>query len=185
MAHVKVLAFAGSLRAGSYNRALIELSRRLAPDGMEIQHWDLKDIPVYNMDLETSFPASVTALKQAIRAADGVLMAVPEHNYSFSGVLKNAIDWVSRPYGDSALDGKPVILQSAAMSFGGGMRAQYHLRQVLGYFSMQQMYFPEVFVGAAHKKFDEKLELHDEVAVEAIRTQLAAFKSFIEKVNGA
>ncbi len=181
MSTLKVVGIAGSLRAGSVNKALIEISKKLAPEGMEIEHLDLVDIPLYNMDLEGAIPPAVQAFKDKIKAADGVLFAVPEHNYSYSGVLKNAIDWASRPYGTSAWDGKPVILQSAAMSFGGGMRAQYHLRQVLGYFSMKQMFFPEVFVGSSHTKFNDKLELNDELALKAIRAQLEAFKAFILK----
>lgn len=175
-----VIAFAGSLRQGSYNRSLIEISIELAPPGMSIDHVLLDGIPPYNMDIEANEPQSVANLKGRIRVADGVLIAVPEHNYSYSGVLKNALDWVSRPPADNPLTGKPVILQSAAAGFAGGVRGQLHLRQILGYFEMRQMYFPEVFVGAAHTKFSEKGHLQDERAVEQIRKQLAAFQAFIQ-----
>jgi chromate reductase len=174
-----VFAIAGSLRERSYNRALLRASAELAPDGLRLDVFDLAPIPPYNMDLEPSFPEAVVRLKDGIRAADGLLIAVPEHNFSFSGVLKNAIDWASRPPNDSPLDGKPVILQSASTSWTGGVRAQLQLRQVLGYFPMLEMRFPEVFVSSARDKFDDSLNLTDESARERIAKQLAAFKDFI------
>ena len=179
MSEIVIVGIAGSLRKGSLNRMLIENSARLAPAGMRIEAFPLNDVPVYDMDLEGSFPESVTRLKEVVKAAHGVLFAVPEHNYSYSGVLKNAIDWGSRPYGDGCWDRKPVILQSASPGWAGGMRAQYHLRQVLNYFEMRQMYFPEVFVGGAHKKFDKAGALTDEFAADAIRKQLEAFAEFV------
>ena len=180
MSTLKVVAIAGSIRKGSYNRMLIEFSKSLAPEGMEIEHVHLDDIPLYNMDLEKEFPVSVSALKEKIELADGILMAVPEHNYSFSGVLKNTIDWCSRPPGKGSWEDKPVVLQSAAGGWAGGVRAQLHLRQVLSYFPMRQMFFPEVCIGAAHTKFDNDGNLTDQHAVEQIRKQLAQFKTFIE-----
>lgn len=182
MSTIRVAAIAGSLRQRSFHRALIENSKRLAPEGMEIDHILLDDVPLYNTDLEQEFPQVVTALKDRVKQADGVLFAVPEHNYSFSGVLKNAVDWMSRPYGDSAFDGKPVILQSASSGWAGGLRAQAQFRQVLGYFGMRQMFFPEVFVGSASDKFDQDLNLCDEKSTELIRKQLAAFADFIRGV---
>ncbi|MCH8273343.1 MAG: NAD(P)H-dependent oxidoreductase [Armatimonadetes bacterium] len=179
MPKVRVFAFAGSLRKGSLHKKLIEASKGLAPEGMEINAYDLKDIPPYNMDLEDAMPSAVADFKKRIAESDGVLMAVPEHNFSFSGVMKNAIDWASRPYGESAFDGKPVILQSVSPGRMGGSRAQYHLRQVLGALSMIQMQFPEVFIGPAGDVFDESGALTDERASEQIRKQLAAFKEFI------
>ncbi len=183
MSNFHVLAFAGSLRAKSYNRALLEASKRLAPEGMTIEIFDLGDIPIYNMDLEPDFPASVVAFKEAIKAADGLLIATPEHNFSFSGVLKNALDWASRPPSEGVLEGKPVALQSASPGWAGGVRSQLHLRQVLNFFSARQLYFPEVHVGAAHTKFDADLILTDEMATTAITKQLAAFQDLIRRAK--
>lgn len=179
MQPVRVLAFAGSLRERSYNRALLVNAQRLAPEGMEIALHDLRDIPLYNMDAEADFPASVVAFKDAIRAADGLLIATPEHNFSFPGVLKNALDWASRPPSDGVFTEKPVILQSASTGWAGGLRAQLALKQVLAFFPMRPMHFPEVVVGACHTKFDEDLILTDELALGNIRKQLAAFRAFI------
>ncbi len=180
MATIRVIAIAGSLRKDSHNRALLETARTLVPEGMEIEQFFLDDIPPYNMDLEEQMPAAVLKLKEAVFASDGVLLGVPEHNYSYSGVLKNAIDWGSRPYGKSCWDGKPVIMQSAAAGFMGGCRAQLHMRQVFGYLNMKQMYFPEVFVGSSHTKFDANLKVTDALSIENITKQLVAFKAFIE-----
>lgn len=176
-----ILAFAGSLRKESFNRKLLVNSQSLAPEGMEIEIFDLNEIPPYNMDLEPNFPPAVVSLKEKIKAADGVLIATPEHNFSFSGVLKNAIDWASRPLTEAVLDEKPVALQSASTGWQGGVRAQAHLRQVLNYFPMRQMYFPEVFVGQARSKFDENGKLTDELSIANLTKQLAAFKEFIER----
>lgn len=178
MANVVVAAISGSLRAGSINTALIHASQRLAPEGLEIRHVSIADLPVYNMDLEGDFPAAVTEFKNQVKAADGVLFTVPEHNFSFPGVLKNAIDWGSRPYGEGCWDGKPVIMQSASPMWTGGIRGQYQLLQVLGYFEMKHLRFPEIFVGGRDKFKDG--ELVDALSMENITKQLAAFKSFIE-----
>lgn len=179
MGIVRIAAFAGSIRQGSYNKALLRAAQELSPDGMEVEILDIADIPVYNMDLEASFPQAVVNFKKHIAAADGVLIATPEHNHSFSGVLKNAIDWGSRPYGDSCFQGKPVILQSASTGIYGGVRAQAQLRQVLGYLEMKPMQFPEVYITQAKDKFDEDLRLIDEPSRERIANQLSKFKEFI------
>ena len=179
METIRLLAFAGSIRKESYNRKLILASRELAPDEMEIESFELDEIPIYNMDLEPSFPPSVVDFKTKIKAADGILIACPEHNFSFSGVLKNAIDWASRPPTEGVFENQPVIVQSASPSWTGGIRAQYQLRQVLSYFSMRQMYFPEVCVGSCRQKFDAEGRLTDEMAREQITKQLAAFREFI------
>ncbi len=179
MSELAVLAFAGSLRARSFNRALIAASQELAPQGLQVVPFDLSVIPVYNMDLEPDFPAPVVAFKEAIKSADGLLIATPEHNFSFSGVLKNAIDWASRPASDGVFSEKPVILQSASPGWTGGLRSQIQLRSTLNYFPMRQMYFPEVVVGRAHEKFDSDLKLTDPMAIEQITKQLAAFRDFI------
>lgn len=176
---IRIAGFAGSIRSGSYNRALLRASQELAPEGIIIEIVEIADLPVYNMDLELNMPDSAKALKNAVKSADGVLMVTPEHNHSFSGVLKNAIDWGSRPYGDSCFEGKPVILQSASSGVFGGVRAQAHLRQVLSYLEMKPMQFPEVYVTRAKDKFDEELRLTDDLSRQHIGNQLAKFKEFI------
>ncbi len=125
----KILGFAGSLRKGSYNRALLRAAAELLPEDATLETFDLEGIPRFNQDLESDPPARVKDFKAKIRAADAVLIATPEYNYSVPGVLKNAIDWASRPSGDSAWPGKPLAVMSASTGMLGGSRAQYHLRQ--------------------------------------------------------
>lgn len=179
MSKIKVLAFVGSIRSKSIHKKLIEADKRLAPEGMHIEFFDIKDIPVYNMDLESHWPTSVLEFKHSIKDADGLIIGVPEHNYSFSGVLKNAIDWASRPLKESPFHRKPVILQSASSGMMGGSRAQYHLRQVLSYLETLQMQFPETFVPKWSEKINEDGDLIDEPTLNHIRKQLIAFQEFI------
>lgn len=178
---IKLLGIAGSLRKDSIHKKLLETAKTLAPDGMVIETFDLSGVVPYNMDLEPNFPQRVVELKERIREADGVILAVPEHNYSFSGVMKNALDWVSRPLSECPLTNKPVILQSASTGMMGGSRAQYHLRQVLGYLECKQMQFPELFVPRAGDKFGEDGLLNDEASLTQMRKQLKAFMTFIEQ----
>jgi chromate reductase len=180
MSDVHIIGIAGSLSRKSANRALIEAAKEQAPDGMTIEHFLLDFIPLYNHDLDGDMPEPVKELKRKIEDADGTLIATPEYNYSYSGVIKNAIDWASRPYGKNSLARKPVALMSAAMSIGGGMRAQHHLRQVLGSADMRQLYTPEVFVAASHMKI-ENGELKDEETKKFIAQLLVAFKELIER----
>jgi chromate reductase len=129
MASLKVLAISGSLRAGSYNTAALRAAQELAPEGMSIEIAGIGDFPLYNHDIQLAgFPAQVTALAGRMRAADALLIASPEYNYSTSGVLKNAIDWLSR-LPEQPFAGKPIALMGASMSLLGAVRAQYHLRQ--------------------------------------------------------
>jgi chromate reductase len=181
MGNIRIAAISGSLRKGSFNTALLHASQKLAPEGMEIVEVSIADLPVYNMDLESDFPATAQRFKDEVNACDGVLFCTPEHNFGYPGPLKNAIDWGSRPYGQGCWDKKPVILQSASPSWTGGLRAQYQLHQVLMYFDMILLRFPEVMVGGAQHKFNEQLELTDPMAIENITKQLNAFKQFVEQ----
>ncbi|MDQ2801726.1 MAG: NAD(P)H-dependent oxidoreductase, partial [Pseudomonadota bacterium] len=123
---VHILGIAGSLRRGSFNAAALRAAETLAPDGMHFEHADLGSIPLYTEDLkQQGYPPPVEELRRRVAAADGVLIATPEYNYSVPGVLKNAIDWVSRPP-QPPFDGKPVALMSASPSILGAARAQYH-----------------------------------------------------------
>ncbi len=156
-----ILALAGSLREKSYNRSLLKIAEELAPSHCELEIFDLKDIPIYNQDLETSLPPSVSSFKAKIRAVDSILIAVPEYNYSISGVLKNAIDWGSRPSGDNSWDNKPVAIMGASMGSQGTSRAQYHLRQIFVTLNMHPLNRPEVMIASAQDKFDEQGKLTD------------------------
>jgi chromate reductase, NAD(P)H dehydrogenase (quinone) len=184
---VNVIVISGSLRKGSYNAALARTDMKLAPAGMSIKPAPpIGEFPLYNLDVQDSsgIPQAVTTLADAIRAADGLLICTPEYNWSIPGVLKNAIDWLSRVK-DQPFAGKPVAIQSAAGALLGGSRAQYHLRQSLT--SVDAVLFgrPEVIVTFAPQKFDEKtLELKDQAALDLIKQQLSAFETFIRKHVG-
>ena len=138
------------------------------PVGAAIDVFELDGIPPYNQDEERKPPQKVADLKARIRAADAVLLATPEYNYSIPGVLKNAIDWASRPYGDSAWDGKPVALMSASVGVFDGVRAQYHLHQCFVFLNMDAVLQPEVAIGLAPQKFDAQGDLTDGVARQLI-----------------
>jgi chromate reductase, NAD(P)H dehydrogenase (quinone) len=143
---VKVLGFAGSLRRGSYNKALLRAAADLLPEDMNLEIFDIEGITAFNQDTEENMPLKVKEFKAKIREADAILIATPEYNYSVPGVLKNAIDWGSRPYGDNSFDGKPVAIMSASVGIIGGARAQYHLRQMFVFLNMYPINRPEVIV---------------------------------------
>ena len=169
---ISILGFAGSLRRGSYNRALLRAALELVPNGAKLDVFKLDGIPPFNGDLESSPPETVKEFKRRIKAADALLIVTPEYNYSVPGVLKNAIDWASRPYGDNAFEGKPVAMMSASTGMLGGARAQYHLRQSFVFLNMYPVNKPEVFVSFAFQKFDDKGRLLDEKTKELIRELL-------------
>lgn len=161
MEKVSVLGFAGSLRKDSYNKALLRAAVELAPAEVGIETFDLEGIPPFNQDLEKQAPESVRNFKAKIKAADALLIVTPEYNYSIPGVLKNAIDWASRPYGDSAFDGKPVAIMGASIGSIGTARAQYHLRQCFVFLNMYSVNQPEVMVSLAQDRFDAAGKLTD------------------------
>jgi chromate reductase len=169
---LSILGFAGSLRKGSYNRALLRAALELAPEGAKLGTFELDAIPPFNADFESTPPDKVKEFKRKIRAADAILIVTPEYNYSIPGVLKNAIDWASRPYGDNAFEGKPVAMMSASTGMLGGARAQYHLRQSFVFLEMHPVNKPEVFVTFATQKFDDKGRLLDEKTKELVRELL-------------
>lgn len=184
---LKVLSICGSLRKGSYNAAVARALPSLAPPGLQVVPAPtFESFPLYNQDIETAqgIPAAVTALADAIRSADGVIVTSPEYNWSIPGVLKNAIDWLSRVK-NQPFKGKPVAIQSASPGLLGGARMQYHLRQVLASVDAVVFVKPEVLVTFAAQKFDEaSLELKDQMTVDAVKKQLAAFESFVRMVTG-
>jgi chromate reductase len=180
---IAILGIAGSLRRGSYNRAALRAAERLVPEGARLDIFDLAGIPAFNQDEEKDLPARVAELKRKIRAADAILIATPEYNYSIPGVLKNAIDWVSRPYGDNAWDGKPVAVMSASVGSLGGARAQYHLRQVFVYINMHPVNQPEVMIANAAERFDEQGNLKDETARKLIRNLLEKLVEWTQQLK--
>lgn len=180
---VSILGFAGSLRKSSYNKALLRAASELLPRDARLEIFDLEGIPPFNQDLETSMPPRVKEFKARIRAADAVLIATPEYNYSIPGVLKNAIDWASRPYGDNAFRGKPVAVMSASIGMLGGARAQYHLRQSFVFLDMYPINSPEVFVTFARQKVDEKGNLTDETSRKLIKELLESLTAWTRKLK--
>lgn len=182
---IRILAIGGSLRQGSYNHLLLEQARRQAPEGMDIEIADLSDVPLYNGDTQArGFPASVQRLAAQAARADAFLIATPEYNYSIPGVLKNAIDWLSR-VPEAPFQGKPAAIASASMGGLGGARAQYHLRQVLVYLDLHPLNKPELFVSAAHEKFSVDGELTDGVVREGLDKLLAALAVHARRLRAA
>lgn len=163
MAEVKILGFAGSLRAKSFNKMLLREAKNRLPERTELEIFDLEGIPPFNQDSERNPPQVVSAFKDKIEAADAILISTPEYNYSVPGVLKNAIDWASRPYDDNSFEGKPAALMSASTGRIGGARAQYHLRQSFVYLNVYAVNRPEVIVTFAPEKFDDSGNLKDPV----------------------
>jgi len=183
---VRVLGFAGSLRRASYNRALLRAATELAPEGMLIEIFDLLPIPLYNADVETrGDPAPVVAFRQAIRQADGVLMVTPEYNHGVPGVMKNAIDWASRPPGDAALNGKPVAIIGASPGLTGTARGQSQLRQAFEFTNSYAMPQPELLVFRANEKFDAEGKLTDQTTRELLRKFLEAFGAWTMRFKPA
>lgn len=149
---ITILGFAGSLRKNSYNKALLRAAVDLVPKDATLEVFDIEGIPPFNQELETRMPEKVKEFKAKIKTADAILIATPEYNYSIPGVLKNAIDWASRPYGDNSFEGKPVAIMGASSGRIGTARAQYHLRQVCVFLNMYPINRPEVFVTFTHEK---------------------------------
>ncbi len=170
---VHILGIAGSLRRGSYNRAAVRAAAGLPPEGATLDIFELDGNPGFNPDDEQAPPARVVELKRRLREADAVLIVTPEYNYSVPGVLKNAIDWASRPYGDSAWSGKPAAIMGASIGTLGTARAQYHLRQMFVYLNMFPVNQPEVMIGKAATRFDAEGNLTDEATKDFIRQLLA------------
>jgi chromate reductase, NAD(P)H dehydrogenase (quinone) len=171
---ITILGIVGSLRQGSYNHAALRAAQGLLPEGAALELFELHDIPLFNQDQEMAMPPAVVELKRRIRASDAILFATPEYNYSVPGVLKNAIDWASRPFGESAWDGKPAAMMGASTGGFGTSRAQYHLRQILVGFDMPVVNQPEVMIAHAAQRFSVDGRLTDATSLELIRTLLVA-----------
>lgn len=180
---VRILGFVGSLRKGSYNKALMRAAVELKPEDAIIEVFDLEGIPPFNQDLERQPPQIVKEFKAKIRKADALLIASPEYNYSVPGVLKNAIDWASRPYGDNAFEGKPVAIMSASIGSLGGARAQYHLRQSFIFLDMYPLNHPEVMMPFAQDNVDANGNVTNEQTRQLIRELLEALVQWTRKLK--
>ncbi|HEX8165381.1 MAG TPA: NADPH-dependent FMN reductase [Beijerinckiaceae bacterium] len=182
---MKVIGISGSLRKGSFNTAALRAAQGLAPDGMTIEAAEIGDLPLYNEDVKAQgFPPPAERLRSQLSAADAILFVTPEYNYSISGVLKNAIDWASRPP-NQPFDGKPVAIMGASPGLFGTARAQYHLRQMIVFLNAYPVNKPEVMIGQAAGKFDQDGNLTDEPTREFIRKLLASLRDWTNRLKGA
>jgi chromate reductase, NAD(P)H dehydrogenase (quinone) len=180
---LRIFGFAGSLRRGSFNKALMRAAAELLPANVELEIFDLDGIPPFNADLEQQMPAAVREFKARVKAADALLIATPEYNYSMPGVLKNAIDWGSRPYGDNCFDDKPVAIMGASGGMLGTARAQYHLRQSCVFLNMHPLNRPEVMVPFAQDKIGQSGKLTDDQTRAKINELIAALVVWTERLK--
>ena len=180
---MKVLGISGSLRAGSYNTAALKACAELLPSGMTLSFARIDDLPLFNQDvMDAGIPAPVKRLRGEMTAADGLLIASPEYNFSLSAALKNAIDWASRPPNQVFQD-KPIAIFSAAAGPLGGARVQYDLRRILGQLWGHVLPRPEVFIGTAPSKFDAQGRLSDETTRKFLTDLLAGFSQWIPRMQ--
>lgn len=181
---LNILGIAGSLRRASFNRGAVRAAMELTPPGVTIRLLDIGDLPLYDADLEADPPSVVRGLRETVRAADAVLIATPEYNYSVPGVLKNALDWGSRPRPENAWRGKPVAILGATTGLLGTARAQYHLRQMFVFLEMLPLNRPEVMIARAREKFDADGNLTDVETRERIRALVQALVAWTRRLTG-
>ena len=175
---IKVLGMSGSLRKGSFNTMALRAAQGLAPAGMTIETADIGTLPLYNDDIRAAgYPPVVQAFREKIAGADALLFVTPEYNYSISGVLKNAIDWGSRPP-NQPFDGKPIAIMGASGGILGTARAQYHLRQMCVFLNMLPVNKPEVMIGQAQTRFDAEGKLTDETTRGLIKQLLESLRDW-------
>jgi chromate reductase len=180
---LRFLGFVGSLRKGSYNKALMRAVTQLLPENVALEVFDISEFPLFNQDFERTPPPQVKEFKAKIRVADALLIASPEYNYSIPGVLKNAIDWASRPPSDNVFDGKPVAIMSASTSKLGGGRMQYHLRQSFVWLNMHPINRPEFMLANAASYFDSEGNLTDEDTKKRLRELIESLAKWTLKLK--
>src|SRR6266536_3620718 len=178
-----ILGISGSGRKGSFNTALLEAANQLLPQNATLEIVDVSRLPLYNQDLEQEMPEEVKELKKKIRGADAILFATPEHNYSITAVLKNAIEWGNRPPRDASWSGKPAAIVSASTSLRGGARAQLHLRQIMIDLNMYPINRPQLLVANAREKFNENLQLADEETLQTLRDVLSSLVEWTHRLE--
>lgn len=180
----QVVGVAGSLRQGSYNRALLRAAQQFAPVAIRIRIHDLSEIPLFSEDVERAgIPSAVTRLRDAVGQADGFLVATPEYNHGIPGVMKNAFDWLSRPPGKSVLNGKPAAIVGASPGFTGTARAQSQLRQSFVFTNTPVLLQPEVLVGRANEKFDSDGRLMDAATRKILGLFLEEFANWMRRFH--
>jgi chromate reductase len=181
---IKILGICGSLRQGSYNKAALRVAGEVMPADMTMETCEIGDFPLYNADVQAKgWPAPVERVAAQVKAADGLLFVTPEYNFGISGALKNAIDWLSR-LSPQPFDDKPVAIMGAAAGALGTGRAQYDLRRTCVFLNMHPLNKPEVFIGAAHTKFDASGKLTDEPTREFIKQLMAALDVWTRRFKG-
>jgi len=180
---LKILGISGSGRKRSYNKALLDAVKDFLPENVTLEIFDVSKFPLYNQDLETSMPLEVTEFKKKIRDSDAILFASPEHNYSITAVLKNAIEWGNRPSDDNSWDRKPAAIISASSGLRGGARSQLHLRQIMVDLNMLPLAQPELLVGRALEKFDADLHLRDEQTRELLREVVTSLVDWTRRLH--
>ncbi|WIG58472.1 MAG: hypothetical protein OJF49_001218 [Ktedonobacterales bacterium] len=181
---MRVLGISGSLREGSYNTALLRAAGEMLPAGMTLDIVTVGDLPLFNQDLLMPEPPEpVRRFKARVAAADALLFAAPEYNYSISGVLKNAIDWGSRPLAQNVFDGKPAALMGATTGLMGTARVQLHLRQIGVFVNLLILNQPQVLIARAAEKFDDAGRLTDEPTREHVRKLLVALDAWVRRLN--
>ena len=182
---IHVLGFAGSLRSQSHNVAVLRAAGELMPANMLLEIYNLAPIPIYNQDEDGErMPDSVRQFKQQIADADALLIATPEYNHSIPGVLKNALDWASRPTGTAPTNGKPAAILGASPGGFGAVRAQAHLRQILTSMNVFVLPRPEVAIPFVGQKLDEHGQLTDEQTREFLRAHMVAFSQWVRRLRG-
>lgn len=180
---MKILGLSGSLRKGSFNTAALRAAAEVLPEGVTLEIAEIGDLPLYDDDIrQAGYPASVQRLRDQLAGADAILFATPEYNYSISGVLKNAIDWASRPP-EQPFNEKPVAIMGASGGILGTARAQYQLRQMLVFLNAHPINKPEVMIGQAQTKFDAQGKLTDEPTREFIRALVAALVAWTKRIK--
>jgi chromate reductase, NAD(P)H dehydrogenase (quinone) len=180
---IRIVGMSGSLRSGSFNTGLLRAAVESAPADIELEVLEIGNLPLFNQDMEMNPPEVVKIFKSKIQAADAVLFSSPEYNYSMSGVLKNAIDWASRPYGDNSFEGKPAAIMGGSIGNIATARMQYHLRQTMVFLDMHPLNRPEVMVPMVQDKFDADGRLMDAHTREKIVELLEALAAWTRRLG--
>jgi chromate reductase len=180
MEKIKIAVFVGSLRKESYNLKTAKVLQQLCPDSLSLELVNIADLPMFNEDLEATPPQEWVTLREQIRAADGLLFLTPEYNRSVPGVLKNAIDVGSRPYGQNSWDGKPAAIVSVSIGNISGFGANHHLRQSLVFVNVHSMSQPEAYIGGAGALFDDNGNLTNDATRDFLAGFMAAFEQWVK-----